>query len=226
MVRLSIHYMIRLSIHGRFPPGLKRPGNLRAHVVPFERCRDSGDEIASTKGGRAVFMSLLGRINLKNAIIAGAFVVLGAVAAVGWSRKSPESSTAPYSYNNGTTPQPVAQMPQPVAQTPANNLPDAANTPVTEQRDSYGRPIVSTVTTSKTCVDPNSPAYQSWSYPPVEYAPVGQDEYYAAHYIHSVNRPIVVRTQTMQRDYVVSDDQPRVYVDGSSDRMIERGRIV
>ena len=160
-------------------------------------------------------MNLFRRITLRNGIIAGAFVALGAVAAAGWTRKTPTSAptsaNVPYAYDSGS-----GTYSQPTAQPPANNPPDpATNPPNIEQRDTYGRPIVSTAYTSNPCADPNNPGYQS-----TVYAPVGQDQYYAAHYIHGVNRPVVVRSETVERDYVAPDNDRRVYVEGSSDRMV------
>jgi hypothetical protein len=167
-------------------------------------------------------MNLLRRITLRNGIIAGAFVIVGAVAAAGWMRKTTASANVPYSDNNGSYSQPTATP-------PANKPPDnsATNPPgnppnnpssYTEQRDSYGRPIVTTANTSNPCVDPNSSGYQS-----AVYTPVDQDQYYAAHYIHDVNRPIVVRSETVRRDYVVPAPGQTVYVEGSADRIVERG---
>jgi hypothetical protein len=100
-------------------------------------------------------MNLLRRITLRNGIIAGAFLIVGAAAATGWMRKTTPSASVPVSYNTGSQPQPSA--PQPANNPPAvNNPPDnSANNPpnnpssytpsgYTEQRDSYGRPIVTT----------------------------------------------------------------------------------
>jgi hypothetical protein len=150
-------------------------------------------------------MDLLRRINLRSAVVAGAFVVVGVIAAVGWTRKIPASTNVPYSDNTGIYPQPNTAPPV------------TANTPpyTTEQRDANGRPIVAT----NLYGDTNNPAYQA-----AVYAPVGQDEYYSSHYIHGVNRPIVVRSEDVRRDYVAPDRVQRVYVEGSGDRVVERGR--
>jgi hypothetical protein len=168
-------------------------------------------------------MNLLRQITLRNGIIAGAFVIVGAVAAAGWMRKTTPSANVPYSYNTGSQPQPSTAPPanNPTDNPTNNPTSNPTNNPpsYSEQRDSYGRPIVTTANTSNPCMDPNSSGYQS-----TVYTPVDQDQYYAAHYIHGVNRPIVVRSETMRRDYVVPDSGQRVYVEGSADRIVERGR--
>lgn len=178
-------------------------------------------------------MNLFRQITLRNGIIAGAFVIVGAVAAAGWMRKTTPSSNAnvPYANNSGSDSQPY--VPQPANNPPnqAVNTPNAPNNtpsaPNIEQRDAYGRPVVttsnvSTATPPNPCVDPNNSGYQSAVYTPAEQ----DDRYYASHYIHGVNGPVVVRTETMRRDYVAPDNGQAVYVEGSSDRMVERGVVV
>lgn len=163
-------------------------------------------------------MNLLRRITLRNGIIAGAFVIVGAIAAAGWMRNTTASANAPNSYNNGSYSPPAAPPPANPPNQAANPPVQAANPPDAGQRDSYGRPIVTTANTSNPCVDPNSSGYQS-----AVYVPADQDQYYASHYIYGVNRPVVVRTETVQRDYVAPDSGQRVYVEGSADRVVERG---
>ncbi len=173
-------------------------------------------------------MGLLSRINLRTVILGAAFIVLGIVAAAGWSRKAPAPVSAngntngntPYSYN-GTYPQPT-----PPANTPANNpVPNTEQN--TEQRDAYGRPAMASSNTpvnsntpanpsyaANPCVDTNGSGYQS-----AVYSPAYQDQYYAGHYIHGVYRPVVVRSDYVESGYVAPGVR-RVYVERAPERVV------
>src|SRR5450759_195881 len=113
-------------------------------------------------------MDLLRRLSLRSAVVVGAFVVVGVIAAVGWTRRIPASAPAstpvPYSDNTGTYLQPTTAPP-----VTANSPP---YTP--EQRDSNARRNVANTSLSG---DTKNPADQ-----PSVSAPVGQDEYYSSHY--------------------------------------------
>src|SRR5579862_1267102 len=125
-------------------------------------------------------MEMLRRINLRTALLAGAFVILGAVAVAGWAMKAPPA-------NNGAS--------------PYNSAGYTQTTP--DQRDQYGQPIVPAANSgTNPCMGTNPNANDEAVYQPATYAP-GEDQYYLSHFIYDVHRPVIVRAPAaVQQDYV------------------------
>jgi hypothetical protein len=106
-------------------------------------------------------------MNLKNALLAGGFVVLAVVAALGWTKAGRSSNAGLPVLNNG---QPVSYG-QPVAY--GQPVPDG-------QPANYGQPVSYANTNPGSCTEDGS-RYQS-----TEYCPEGR-------YVQSIHRPVVVR---------------------------------
>jgi hypothetical protein len=106
-------------------------------------------------------------VNLKNALVAGGFVVLAVVAALGWTKAQRNSNAALPVLNNG---QPVSYG-QPVGY----------GQPVVDgQLANYERPVSYANTNPASCTTDGT-RYQT-----TEYCPEGR-------YVQSIHRPVVVR---------------------------------
>jgi len=130
-------------------------------------------------------------MNLRNAILAGAFAILAVVAAAGWVRKAPAPAPAnqPYSYSTNTQ---LPQTTSPAVQTTA------------PQYDAYGRPVYNSASYNNPspCV-PATAAPEG--YPTATYAssygPEGyQQPYVTGRYITSYRPVRVVRRQYVQEE--------------------------
>ncbi len=107
-------------------------------------------------------------MNLKNALLAGGFVVLAVVAALGWTRAERNSNAALPVLNNGQ----LVSYGQPVAY----GQPVVAD----GQPTSYGQPVSYANTNPASCTE-DSARYQT-----TEYCSEGR-------YVQSIHRPVVVR---------------------------------
>lgn len=142
-------------------------------------------------------------MNLRNAILAGAFGILAVVAAAGWVRKAPAPAPTNQPYSYSTTTQ------QPPNTTPAVQ---PASTQSTPQYDAYGRPIYNSPSYSNagyansTVPSPCVPATAApEGYPTATYAssygPEGyQQPYVTGRYITSYRPVRVVRRQYVQEE--------------------------
>ena len=137
-------------------------------------------------------------MNLKNALLAGGFVVLAVVAALGWTRAGRNSNAALPVLNNGQ----LVSYGQPVAY----GQPVVAD----GQPTNYGQPVSYANTNPASCTE-DSARYQT-----TEYCSEGR-------YVQSIHRPVVVRQRQYEEPVRSSGPQYReVYVRDRHGRSVKK----